>query len=74
MAAASIGVAPGVTFGAYRVFGCNGSTSSDILLAALERAYADGMQVINQSLGAGRQWPQYPTAQGFERCSPRRAS
>ena len=57
-----VGVAPGVTFGAYRVFGCNGSTSSDILLAALERAYADKMQVINQSLGAGRQWPQYPTA------------
>ena len=57
-----VGVAPGVTFGAYRVFGCNGSTSSDILLAALERAYADKMQVINQSLGAGRQWPEYPTA------------
>ncbi len=57
-----VGVAPGVTFGAYRVFGCNGSTSSDILLSALERAYVDKMQVINQSLGAGRQWPEYPTA------------
>ena len=56
------GVAPGVKFGAYRVFGCTGSTESDIILEALERAYADGMQVINQSLGAGRQWPQYPTA------------
>jgi subtilisin family serine protease len=56
------GVAPDVSFGAYRVFGCEGSTSSDIILAALERAYADGMQVINQSLGSARQWPQYPTA------------
>lgn len=56
------GVAPAVSFGAYRVFGCTGTTSSDIILAALERAYADGMKVINQSLGAGRQWPQYPTA------------
>lgn len=56
------GVAPGVTFGAYRVFGCAGSTDSDIILAALERALADGMQVVNQSLGSGRQWPQYPTA------------
>jgi len=61
------GVAPGVTFGAYRVFGCTGTTDSDIIIAALERAYADGMQVINQSLGAGRQWPQYPTAQATSR-------
>lgn len=61
------GVAPGVTFGAYRVFGCTGSTTSDIVLAALERALADGMQVINQSLGASRQWPQYPTAQASSR-------
>ncbi len=56
------GVAPGASLGAYRVFGCAGSTDSDILLAAMERAYADGMQVINQSLGSARQWPQYPTA------------
>ncbi len=61
------GVAPDVTFGAYRVFGCDGSTDSDIILAALERAHADGMQVINQSLGSGRQWPQYPTAMASTR-------
>ena len=61
------GVAPGVTFGAYRVFGCEGSTSSEIIVEALERAYADGMQVVNQSLGSGRQWPQYPTAQATSR-------
>ena len=35
------GVAPGVTFGAYRVFGCEGSTTADIMLAAMERALAD---------------------------------
>lgn len=61
------GVAPQVTFGAYRVFGCAGSSSSDVIVEALERAYADGMQVINQSLGAARQWPQYPTAQASSR-------
>ena len=61
------GVAPGVTLGAYRVFGCTGSSSSDVIVAALERAYADGMQIINQSLGAARQWPQYPTAQASSR-------
>lgn len=61
------GVAPDVTFGAYRVFGCAGSSSSDVIVAALERAFADGMQIINQSLGAARQWPQYPTAQASSR-------
>jgi subtilisin family serine protease len=62
-----VGVAPGVTFGAYRVFGCNGSTEADIMLAAMERALADGMQVVNQSIGSARQWPQYPTAQAASR-------
>lgn len=61
------GVAPGVTFGAYRVFGCEGSTESDIMLAAMERAYADGMQVLNMSIGSSFQWPQYPTAQAASR-------
>jgi subtilisin family serine protease len=56
------GVAPEVTLGAYRVFGCEGSSSADVIIAALERAYKDGMQVINQSLGAAFQWPQYPTS------------
>lgn len=57
------GVAPGVTFGAYRVFGCGGSTDTDIMLAAMEMALADGMDVLNMSVGAGfASWPQYPTA------------
>jgi len=45
------GVAPDATLLAYRVFGCNGSTSDDIIIAALERAYNDGAQVVNMSLG-----------------------
>ena len=56
------GVAPEVTFGAYRVFGCNGSTTADIMIAAMERAYADGMDILNMSIGSAYQWPQYPTA------------
>ncbi len=56
------GVAPDVTFGAYRVFGCNGSTTADVMIAAMELALADGMQVLNMSIGASFQWPQYPTA------------
>jgi minor extracellular serine protease Vpr len=62
------GVAPGVKFGDYRVFGCAGSTSDDVMLAALERAYSDGMQVVNMSIGSAfENWPQYPTAQASDR-------
>lgn len=57
-----VGVAPGVTFQAYRVFGCEGSTFSDIMLEAMERAYAGGADILNMSIGAAYQWPQYPTA------------
>ena len=61
------GVAPDVTFGAYRVFGCEGSTTSDIMLMAMERAYRDRMNVLNMSIGASFQWPQYPTAKAASR-------
>lgn len=57
-----VGVAPGVTFGAYRVFGCVGSTTADIMIAAMEMALSDGMDVLNMSIGSSFQWPQYPTA------------
>jgi subtilisin family serine protease len=62
-----VGVAPGVTFGAYRVFGCDGSTFSDIMIAAMEMALADDMDVLNMSIGSAFQWPQYPTAQASDR-------
>ena len=61
------GVAPGVTFAAYRVFGCAGSTDSDIMVAAMERAYLDGARVLNMSIGSSYQWPAYPTAQAADR-------
>lgn len=57
------GVAPGITLGAYRIFGCDGSTTSEIMLQAMEMALADGMDVVNLSVGASFQsWPHYPTA------------
>src|SRR5262249_21306838 len=61
------GVAPGVVFGAYRVFGCGGSTSDDVIIAALEMALADHMQVVNMSLGSAFEWPESPTAQASDR-------
>lgn len=56
------GVAPDVRFGAYRVFGCNGSTEADIMVAAMEAALKDHMQILNMSIGSAFTWPQYPTA------------
>jgi subtilisin family serine protease len=61
------GVAPEVTFGAYRVFGCVGSTTADIMILAMEAALADGMDVLNMSIGSAYQWPQYPTAMAADR-------
>ncbi|MGK3963225.1 S8 family serine peptidase [Sorangium sp. So ce118] len=58
------GVAPDVTFGAYRVFGCRGGSRADIILKAMERAADDGMDVVNISIGTPFQWPDYPTAIG----------
>ena len=45
------GVAPDVTFGAYRVFGCDGSVTDDVMIAAMERIKADKMDVLNMSIG-----------------------
>ncbi len=61
------GVAPNVRFRAYRVFGCEGSTTADIMLAAMERARADGADVVNMSIGSALSWPQYPTAKAADR-------
>ena len=46
------GSAPEASLLAYRVFGCNGSVNSDIIVAAINRAVADGANVINMSLGS----------------------
>lgn len=62
-AGGATGVAPGVQLGAYRVFGCEGSTQSDIMIQAMERVLADRMNVLNMSIGAAfNSWPEYPTA------------
>lgn len=61
------GVAPGVTLGAYRVFGCEGSTDADIMLHAMEQTLTDDMDVVNLSIGSAfSAWKEYPTAQATD--------
>ena len=61
------GVAPDARLGAYRVFGCEGSTDTDIMLQAMEQAAKDGMDVVNISIGSSfMSWPNYPTAVGAD--------
>ncbi len=59
----ALGVAPKASFGAYRVFGCAGSVTDDVMIAAMERIKADGMDVLNMSIGdAFNNWAGSPTA------------
>jgi subtilisin family serine protease len=50
------GVAFEATIGAYRVFGCEGTVSDDILVEAIIRAFTDGNDVITMSLGGTVGW------------------
>ncbi|CAF4105811.1 unnamed protein product [Adineta steineri] len=48
-----LGVAPQATIGAYRVFGCAGdTTSSDVMTAAIYRAFDDKADIITMSVGS----------------------
>ncbi|MFJ9889569.1 S8 family serine peptidase [Streptomyces sp. NPDC091287] len=46
------GVAPAAQLRAYRVFGSGGGAGEDVVLAALDRAAADGVDAVNMSLGS----------------------
>lgn len=61
------GVAPGVSFLALKVFGTEGHTREHIIIDALEMAWDLKADVINMSLGASFQWPEYSTAKAVER-------
>ncbi|KAJ2612681.1 hypothetical protein H4S08_002593 [Coemansia sp. RSA 1365] len=60
------GIAPGATYGMYRVFSCadsNGeiTTEDAIIIKAMEAAYKDGHDIINLSVGGGS-WAEDPTS------------
>ena len=46
------GIAPNALIYAYKVFGCEGSVDDSIVVAALNRAAQDGVDVVNMSLGS----------------------
>ncbi|KAL0952205.1 hypothetical protein HGRIS_008814 [Hohenbuehelia grisea] len=50
------GVAYKASLAAYRVFGCSGSTTDEILVQSMIRAYNDGMDIITLSIGGVDGW------------------
>ncbi|MGL4913254.1 MAG: S8 family serine peptidase, partial [Romboutsia sp.] len=59
---ATVGIAPEADLYAYKVLGPYGSGQSADVLAGIEKAVNDGMDVINLSLGANTNDPLYPTS------------
>jgi hypothetical protein len=56
------GVAPGASIGSYRVFGCSGYATDDILIEAIDRAVRDGCDIINLSLATGSGYADWVSA------------
>ncbi|WPK24808.1 hypothetical protein PUMCH_002099 [Australozyma saopauloensis] len=54
------GVAPGASLKMYKVFGKSATTTDDIILAALLKAYSESPDVISLSLGSDRGYPSMP--------------
>ncbi|KAG8877642.1 hypothetical protein FRB97_003234 [Tulasnella sp. 331] len=53
-----IGAAPAANISSYRVFGCDGTSTDDLILQGLMRAYTDGNDIINLSLQDNSGWPE----------------
>jgi len=63
------GVAPNAEIHAYRALGPGGSGTSVQVIAALEQAVEDGVDVINLSLGNDVNGPDYPTSIAVNRAA-----
>ncbi|KAG8963821.1 hypothetical protein FRC00_004913 [Tulasnella sp. 408] len=50
------GVAPQADIGMYKIFGCTGSASDDVIIDAMLRAYNDRHDIISMSLGGPSGW------------------
>lgn len=63
------GVAPNAEIRAYRALGPGGSGTSIQVIAAMEQAVKDGVDVINLSLGNSVNGPDYPTSVAVNRAA-----
>ncbi|KAI5863322.1 subtilisin-like protein [Durotheca rogersii] len=61
------GAAPDVELGMYRVFGCVGSVSNDILIDAYMQAFEAGSDIITASIGGASGWSEDPWAVAVSR-------
>ncbi|PGZ92974.1 S8 family serine peptidase [Bacillus sp. AFS029533] len=59
---ATTGIAPDADLYVYRVLGPGGSGTTENIIAAIDQAVADGMDVMNLSLGANYNDPLFPEA------------
>ncbi|WP_329955866.1 S8 family serine peptidase [Calidifontibacillus erzurumensis] len=62
-----LGVAPDAEIYAYRALGPGGYGTSDHVIAAIEKAVEDGMDIINLSLGSSVNGPDYPTSVALDK-------
>lgn len=65
------GVAPEAELYAYRALGPGGTGTSDQVIAAIEKAVEDGMDVINLSLGNEVNGPDWPTSIALDKAVER---
>ncbi|KAI9149896.1 Minor extracellular protease vpr [Paramyrothecium foliicola] len=62
------GAAPDATIAAYRVFGCQGGgVTNEVLIAAFNRAYEDGADIITASIGGRNGWSAEPWSAAVSR-------
>ncbi|XDG01408.1 hypothetical protein ABKA04_001023 [Annulohypoxylon sp. FPYF3050] len=54
------GVAPDVKLGMFRVFGCTGGASNDVLIDAYMQAFEAGSNIITASIGGSSGWSEDP--------------
>ncbi|PET53620.1 hypothetical protein CN514_18830 [Bacillus sp. AFS001701] len=59
---ATNGIAPDAELYVYRVLGPGGSGSDDTVMAGIDQAVADGVNIMNLSLGTNYNDPLYPTS------------
>ncbi|KAK0619052.1 peptidase S8/S53 domain-containing protein [Immersiella caudata] len=62
-----VGAAPGVTLGAYRALTCNGGGREDVLVAAFNKAFDDGSDIINFSGSLPFGWNEHPLSVTVQR-------